>query len=199
MDTLMAVGTDSGFWAPFLIFGGIVLAIFGGFRGRAFLLVTGLAIGVTDGLVVSEIKKLAGRPRPFEMIEGVRTIHLAKSRPKFLALTKPLEESLTGPRIQPPTGRSFPSGHAANNFVVAVCVALFYRRWGWVAFLPATLVAYSRVYTGVHWPSDVVISAFLGTGTAILVVAACEWVWRKYAHKLPGWISCGRTSLLSKA
>jgi undecaprenyl-diphosphatase len=195
MDTFMAVVTDSGFWAPALILAGILLAVFGGFRGRAFLVVMGLVIGVVDGLVVGSLKEAVGRPRPHEVLGGVRTVGLAKASPKFLALGKPLEigESVAG--IHPPSGRSFPSGHAANNFAVATVVALFYRRRGWLMFLPAALVAYSRVYIGSHWPLDVVVSALLGAGVALLVVAACEWLWRTFSWWLPARFTGARRSL----
>jgi undecaprenyl-diphosphatase len=177
LDWLMAVMSSFDFWWPLLVVGGIVGVIFGGFRFRAFALAVGLAIGVTDGLVVDTIKGMVGRPRPNEMLEGVRSIDLAHVNPRFLALGRPLRESFSEARIQPPHGNSFPSGHASNNFAIATVAALFYRRRGWLVYLPAALVAYSRVFVGSHWPSDVVLSALLGTGLALLVCAGLEKLW----------------------
>ncbi|MHB8635281.1 MAG: phosphatase PAP2 family protein [Fimbriimonadaceae bacterium] len=65
-------------------------------------------------------------------------------------------------------GNSFPSGHTTASFALAVMIVLLTRRtryaWaGWVAILYGCLVGLSRIYRGVHWPSDVVAGAFCGT------------------------------------
>ncbi|MER5969095.1 phosphatase PAP2 family protein [Streptomyces sp. NPDC002055] len=71
-------------------------------------------------------------------------------------------------RRQPVT-TSFPSGHAASAAAFAVGAALESRRWGAVLAPVAASVAFSRVYTGVHYPSDVVAGAALGAGAAFAV------------------------------
>lgn len=177
LDWLMAVMSSFDFWWPLLVVGGILGVVFGGFRFRAFVLAAGIAIGITDGLVVDTIKGMVGRPRPNEMLEGVRSIDLEHVSPRFLAVGKPLRESFSEARIQPAHGNSFPSGHASNNFALATVAALFYRRRGWLVYIPAALVAYSRVYVGSHWPSDVLISALIGAGIGLLVCAALEVLW----------------------
>jgi diacylglycerol kinase family enzyme/membrane-associated phospholipid phosphatase len=65
-----------------------------------------------------------------------------------------------------PTSASFPSGHAASAFSFAAGVSMDDRRAGAVVFPLAALVGYSRVHTGVHWPSDVVAGAAIGVGAA---------------------------------
>jgi undecaprenyl-diphosphatase len=60
-----------------------------------------------------------------------------------------------------------------------VCV-VFFRRWGWLLFLPAVLVSYSRVYVGSHWPLDVLVSGLLGVGVGLLTVVAVEASWRRW-------------------
>ncbi len=180
LDRVMAVMSSLDFWLPLLIAVALVAAIWGGFRMRMMLLAVALAIAVTDGLVVRTLKDLVGRPRPHEMLEGVRTLDLALAAPRLLALTKPLKEEYSGARIRPPRGNSFPSAHAANNFAVATVCTAFFRRWGWLLFLPAVLVAYSRVYVGSHWPLDVLVSCLLGLGVGLLVVAGVEALWRRW-------------------
>jgi undecaprenyl-diphosphatase len=110
----------------------------------------------------------------------VRTLDLAVVQPRLLAVFMPLREDYSVARIRPPRGNSFPSAHAANNFAVAVVVAVFFRRRGWLLFLPASLVAYSRVYVGSHWPLDVLVSCFLGLGVGLLVVVGVEALWRRW-------------------
>ncbi|MGW6290741.1 phosphatase PAP2 family protein [Streptomyces sp. NPDC055107] len=65
-----------------------------------------------------------------------------------------------------PVTTSFPSGHAASAAAFATGVALESRGWGAVVAPVAVAVAASRVYTGVHYPSDVLAGAALGVGAA---------------------------------
>lgn len=188
LDRLMAVMSSFDFWWPFVVAVGAAAALFGGFRMRAMLLTAGLAIGMTDAVAVRMLKDAVGRPRPHEVLEGVHTLDLALARPRFLALAMPLREDYSVARIRPPRGNSFPSAHAANNFAVAAVCAAFFRRWGWLLFVPAMLVAYSRVYVGSHWPLDVLVSSLLGLGIGLLVVAAVEALWRRWGGRCtPAW------------
>src|SRR3989304_505987 len=67
---------------------------------------------------------------------------------------------------------SMPSGHATNIFAAMVFLSARYRRF-WPAFIfIAFVVAYSRVYVGVHFPSDVIAGAFLGSVIALLFFSA---------------------------
>jgi len=183
----MAVASSFGLWMPILIVLVIGAALLGSFRMRMMLATIAVAVGFTDGILVSSLKKIVGRPRPHEVMEGVRTLDLARAKPRFLALNQPLQENISEPRIRARGGNSFPSGHAANNFTVAVICAIFYRRWGWLVFLPALLVAYSRIYVGAHWPSDVLISSLLGLGCGALIAAGMEALWRRWGEKIaPG-------------
>ncbi|AQS66630.1 bifunctional phosphatase PAP2/diacylglycerol kinase family protein [Streptomyces pactum] len=68
-----------------------------------------------------------------------------------------------------PITTSFPSGHAASAAAFATGVALESPAWGAAVAPVAAAVALSRVYTGVHFPSDVLAGAALGAGAAFAV------------------------------
>ena len=73
-----------------------------------------------------------------------------------------------------PASTSFPSGHAASGFAFASAIG---RDQPWLGlalrFLAAT-VAYSRVHTGVHYPSDAVVGALIGEGTGKAVAGLMD-------------------------
>jgi undecaprenyl-diphosphatase len=83
------------------------------------------------------------------------------------------------PRVHPSIGLphdpSMPSGHAMNAFAGAVLLAAVVPRARWPLLGLAALIALSRVYLGVHFPSDVIAGAILGSG----IGAAAAWLLRK--------------------
>jgi undecaprenyl-diphosphatase len=74
------------------------------------------------------------------------------------------------PLVGLPHSGAFPSGHAASAFAAATVIAWASRRLAVPAYLLAALVAWSRVYVGVHWPLDVIGGAALGTLVAIALL-----------------------------
>src|SRR5438270_14028205 len=85
-DLFMPVISYSEIWTPFFLIAAIVLLIFGGFRGRAIVLCTALALGLSN-LAVDPLKHTVGRPRP-KQVETVRMIELEKTRPMILTIFK---------------------------------------------------------------------------------------------------------------
>lgn len=83
--------------------------------------------------------------------------------------------------IGAPSNYSFPSGHTANAFILALSVFLSDRRIGGVALAGAAFVAFSRLYLFVHWPTDVLAGALF----ALLCVAATHYVLGRFlfAHE----------------
>jgi membrane-associated phospholipid phosphatase len=69
-------------------------------------------------------------------------------------------------------GHSFPSGHATTAFAGATMLAAYLPRYRVPLFALAALIALSRVYNGVHYPTDVVVGAALGVAIALLLRAA---------------------------
>lgn len=174
----MAIASSWAFWGPLLAVTAVLLLVFGNFRARAAVVCMALCAGFTDGLASRLVKEAVGRPRP-HMVEEVRTVGLARTTPPQLGAFQPAVIGTSDPRILPLGGRSFISSHAANNFVMATIAFLFYRRWGWLVFIPATLVAYSRVYNGAHWPSDVIVGAVYGATVALFFMAFMSWLWNR--------------------
>jgi undecaprenyl-diphosphatase len=128
-----------------------ILGITGGRRGRRAA-ASGLVALVTTSGVVNAVLKLVGR-RP---------------RPDRVAAEVPLER-----QVRMPHSHSFPSGHTA----AAVAFASGVGRVMPLAALPldllAAVVGYSRVHTGVHYPSDVLAGALLG---AVIADLTAGWV-----------------------
>jgi len=127
-----------------------VLATVGGPVGRRAA-VNGLAsVAVTSAVVNLGLKRLGRRHRPDRATHHV-----------------PLTRQVTMPRTT-----SFPSGHAASASAFATGVASAAPEAGIPVSTAATLVAYSRVHTGVHYPVDVIAGSLTGEALALLTVAA---------------------------
>ena len=183
LDQFMALMSSYAAWAPLFALLVVLVLWFGGFHARAFVLSAALIVGFNDGVLARTLKHLADRPRPHQALSDVRMLDFAKAAPRLLALGKPLKIKLSHPRGEAVAGKSFPSAHTINSFSIALVCACFFRRRGWLAFLPATAVGYSRIYTGAHWPSDVLVSIFLGLGSSLLLLSALGGLWRQHGAR----------------
>jgi len=105
------------------------------------------------------IKELVARPRPYTTISELQIL------------------------VAPLTSFSFPSGHANASFASAMALALAFPRKGAWAFVPAALIALSRIYVGVHYPSDIVCGAIIGVVMALIVFKLSHLIFKGKPRK----------------
>jgi len=182
LDLFMAAISDVEIWKPLLIVLGVCLLIFMGFKGRAFIICLTVALVLADFFLVSLLKTAIDRGRP-KQVQPVRMVQLERTRPHFMTLFKKPTIRYSDETDRTKSGPSFPSGHVMDNVIIGTICVLFFRRWGWLYFILAAAIGWSRIYLGAHWPSDVVGTAFLAVGEALLVVAVLELAWKRWAPR----------------
>ncbi|MEU9122234.1 phosphatase PAP2 family protein [Streptomyces sp. NPDC048506] len=119
---------------------------------------------------------LGGRPVRRAALRGVASLAVASATVNTLGKRsvrrrRPLLDAVPVVRqlTHQPFTSSFPSGHAASAVAFATGVAFENKWWGLALAPVAASVAFSRVYTGVHYPGDVLAGAALGAGAAFAV------------------------------
>lgn len=130
----------------------LVLAFFSRTRKCGFTMMAAMAVTFLVGNVF--LKNLIARPRPCAVDTSVTLL------------------------IPHPSEYSFPSGHSSCGFAAAVTVFAYYRRAGMFALLLAAVIAFSRMYLFVHYPTDILGGIALGTADACLVLL-CLRRWEK--------------------
>ena len=85
--------------------------------------------------------------------------------------------------IETPQDYSFPSGHTLASFIGATVLGLYRRKWGYIAFPLAALIAFSRLYLYVHYPTDVLASVLLGIAIGYAVTYVIKHFYKEKSHE----------------
>jgi undecaprenyl-diphosphatase len=181
LDLFMAGLSDAAIWRPFFVGIGLGALLFGRFRARSLVICLALSLSIA-GQVTSALKSTVDRRRP-KQVQTVRMVQLQKANPKFLTFFKPPTIRYSDSSDRNRSGPSFPSGHVTSNTIIAVFLTFFYPRRGWLYWFVTVAIAYSRIYLGAHWPSDVIATVFLGIGESLLLLALFEFIWRTMGRK----------------
>ena len=146
LDPVMTFISGKLTWTPFYLI--LLYLVIKNYKKQSVLIILGiiLLIVCSDQVSSGIFKPLFERPRPCHN-EAIKDL------------------------VYLPDGHcggayGFISSHACNVFALAVFMTnilkRYYRKIGWVMFVWAPLVAYSRIYMGVHYPGDVIVGAAVG-------------------------------------
>ena len=162
LDFLMPLITVLGNGGIFWIAASLALLCIPKYRKAGL----GMAIALLIGVVLCNItlKPLVARIRPYDY----QLQHFGKTIELLVAT---------------PTDFSFPSGHTIASFEAAVALTVRHKKLGAVAMVLAVLIAFSRMYLYVHYPTDVLASVVLGTAIAFLGCLLAEKLYNFLAKK----------------
>lgn len=156
LDKFFSLITSVNNWyIAYIILLGISWTI-GGKRGKIAVVGIILLIIASDQTGYRLLKEFFARPRPCDILSDVIT---------------PI--GCTGTY-------SFPSNHALNNFAAAFFFYKLFPKLKWVLFITASLVAISRVYLGLHYPSDIIGGALIGIAFGYIFSELALIVERKF-------------------
>jgi undecaprenyl-diphosphatase len=163
LDTVLPWARESMIWVPLYLFLLVFVFINFGRKAWGYIVFLLLTVLVTDQISSHLIKVWVQRPRPCA----------------DLSLQIPVRLLLGGCS----GGYSFTSSHATNHFGVAIFVFVtlssIFKKWKWLLILWAALISYAQIYVGVHYPSDVLCGAILGS-----FIGYCIANFYKHQHKI---------------
>ena len=180
-DVVMPFLAGGAWFLPLVFALGALWMWKGGKQARLCALMLAIALPLGDGWITNTIKKAVARPRPCRVLENVR-LPMRREHPAA-------DDDNEFHRGCTMTG-SLPSGHTTNWFAGAMVAWIFYRR-SWRFMLPlAAAIGFSRVYNGVHYPSDVLAGAIVGAGYGAAIPLAVNALWCWIARRwFPIWFN----------
>ena len=152
LDKFFSLITNVNSWYIAYIILLLISMIKGGRNGRIVAFGVLILIAITDQTGSHLIKEMFHRIRPCIALKDAIT---------------PLGSNGT---------YSFPSNHALNNFAAAVFIYKFFPKLKWALFITALLISISRVYVGLHYPSDVIGGAIIGSIFGYLFALLVQWL-----------------------
>lgn len=184
MDKIMPFITKFGDGGIFWI--AVTLLLFIPKQTRKYAHVSALALifCVLGGNVI--LKNLIARPRPFWLengnplaLIGITGDPTARLYVRDGVTVVPEGRSIIQLLVKAPKDFAFPSGHTQASFAAATSICMWKRKWGIPALTLAALVAFSRMYLYVHYPTDVMAGICFGVGYALIGLAICNKLFRK--------------------
>ena len=179
LDQFFNIVADGRFWTPVLLLLALYFLVRGKDRTKAWVALTLLSVGIGDPLITTPLKHLFDRPRPYQSVEGVREVSPGSGEHRW----EPAVRISGIPEQDIPHGRSFPSSHVANATAAAMSARLVWGpalRWPWYLVI---LAALGRVYTGDHYPTDVLASIPLSILYTWVIAQFTNAVWKNVGPK----------------
>lgn len=127
----------------------------------------GVPVGLLAGGIITDDKKMRQNALYVASSSAVNVLFTMLIK-KVVKRPRPFLANVKIKAVYQPSHYSFPSGHTSTAFTTATALSQAYPKWYVVvpSYLWAGSVGYSRLYLGVHYPTDVAAGAVLGTGTA---------------------------------
>lgn len=140
---------------------------------------------VFASIVFLSVDKKKGYKLIFTLASGTCINSLIKNIVKF---ERPIGvDGIISKRIETATGYSFPSGHTqASSTFWSSATIIFKRKWLYI-FTPIIIIltALSRLYLGVHWPTDVIFGALIGLLWAMIIDKVFDYIEKNKAYTIP--------------
>ena len=179
LDQFFNIVADGRFWTPVLLLLALYFLVRGKDRTKAWVALTLLSVAIGDPLITNPLKHLFDRPRPYQSVEGVREVSPGSGELRW----EPAVRISGIPEQDIPHGRSFPSSHVANATAAAMSARLVWGpalRWPW--YLVA-LAGLGRIYTGDHYPTDVLASIPLSMLYTWVIAQIANSIWKKVGQR----------------